>query len=103
MMQTPPIQITMPEAPEGKNRFVKRDGALVFMVIMLAASIAVAFAISNGKTPAARLPASQSAASAAVSEDSFSDIKILAKSAIVVDLHTNKILYAHNPNIQLPL
>jgi len=47
-------------------------------------------------------PDSQTATAATIS-DSFSAISLTAESAFVVDLTTNGILYARNPDAQLPL
>lgn len=45
----------------------------------------------------------QTAAVAAVVPNPFADIKLLAESAYVLDLTTNRVLYSQNPDAQLPL
>ncbi len=77
-------------------RYVSGIAALV-LTFFTGASLTVAYLSSS--SPAA---ASQPAAAAAAA-DSFAGISLLAKSAYVLDLATNRALFSRNADTQLPL
>ncbi|RJQ35105.1 D-alanyl-D-alanine carboxypeptidase [Candidatus Parcubacteria bacterium] len=52
---------------------------------------------------AARPGGETQVAAAGAAENHFKDISLVAKSAIVVDIAERKVLYAKNPDVQLPL
>ena len=73
---------------------------LAALFLLLLAAIAV-IAGREYPRPAAQ-PQSQTA-SAGAALDAFADISLVGKAAVVIDLQTGKILYALNPDVQLPL
>lgn len=75
----------------------KRDFA-AFLILALIAFWAVVVLSSS---PAKVLKPSQQAAAAV--PDPFTDVHLIAKSAIVIDMVSGKTLYALNPDAQLPL
>lgn len=91
----------MPRAPDAPG-LLHNTKAIATIALVLVAFTAIALAIDNKSAPAATIAPTQTAA-VSIAEDAFAGIKIAAKSAVVVDLKANKILYEHNPDIQLPL
>lgn len=92
----------MPKAPHEAHAFVlngKAAGA-VALILVLFAGTAVLLQKNDEKPP---LAAALVSAASAAKNDAFADIKITAHSAIVVDEKTGEILFAQNPDIQLPL
>ena len=99
-MLTPPIEKSMvrelstrPAASHGK--------VFASLAVILLLFGVVAIAIDYGSPPIPR--AIEQSASAIIAEHTFGDIDLLAKSAVVEDLATHKILFSKNPDIQLPL
>lgn len=73
-------------------------GVAAFIFILFAV-VAIALAYNIGPS---RSPNIQTAA-AADSVDPFSDVSLVAKAAIVIDIKTGKTLFELNPDVQLPL
>ena len=99
-MQTPPIEKSMvrelsarPAASHG------RVFAGLAVILLLFGVIAIS--IDYG-SPAKPLPINQSAA-VILAQDAFEGITLSAKSVVVKDLVSRKILFSKNPDIQLPL
>lgn len=101
-MEIPMTQQVTPQAPERAPRFVV-DGsaaaALAFVLIVVAAGVV----LFDHDPSLQNAPKTLSAAVAAADTNAFADISLSAKSAIVVDARDGTILYALNPDVQLPL
>jgi D-alanyl-D-alanine carboxypeptidase len=74
--------------------------SVIALIVLFLASIAV---IVRHEYPRRDPQIQSQVASVAEAQVVFSDMSLNAMSAIVIDLTTGKILYALNPNIQLPL
>lgn len=83
---------------QGNNAAQERvtTGILAAAAVVLVSL--VAFVFSEGNYPIS-VPQTASVAL----HDSFADIAVQAKSAIVVDVHSGTVLYEHNADDQLPL
>lgn len=78
-----------------RNVAVAVAGVIVILIAILA--------IVLGFAPAPENPNQNLAAAATATESAFADIQLAAKSAIVIDLQSGKILFERNPDAQLPL
>ncbi len=103
MTEIPPIQekiIDRKNITEGSILGVLTLG----LMFLAAASFTWAiFADAAAPVPAVQVAAAEASQEKAPAVDYFSDITLQAHSAIVVDTTTGRILYAHNPDVQLPL
>lgn len=99
---TPPL-ILLPEhtqTPHASMQYISGVAALVLM-FFASASVTVAYLSTPGQMASA---ASQTASAVAPAiEDPFAALSLIAKSAYVLDLTTNRVLYSKNPDSQLPL
>ena len=97
-METPPIQHTMSLGVErclNKRPHTSLLGAFVLGLVLFGIVILTASLIRvHQRTQTAAVAASQSA---------FDAISLKAESAIVVDLTSGRVVYARNPDAQLPL
>src|SRR3989338_1499989 len=95
----PPIEQFIPaEEAEPASRLGPALPSLALVLLLLGA-VAVTLEYEYAK----HAPRLAQSASAAVAENSFGEIELTAKAAIVEDLVNGRTLYAKNPDIQLPL
>ena len=73
---------------------------LAALLLLFLATVAV-IAGHEYRRPSAQTQAQ--VASAAATKDVFAELSLIAKTAIVIDITNGKVLYALNPDIQLPL
>lgn len=91
-----PISYIPPESPR------RGVTALRLFVALVAVAMGI-FAVEYIASPIMITRPTQQVAAAAVEYDAFATTTLQAKSAIVVDLSTRKVLYSLRPNTQLPL
>src|SRR3989338_3723309 len=101
-MQIPPLQEIMPRLPIEDTGAHKDMKAIIFVTLFLIAVVATALIIEYRQNPQESIAVAQTAAAGSVKDD-FADVTLTAKSAVVLDLKTNKILFSSNPDVQLPL
>ena len=99
-MLTPPIEKSMVrDLKAGPATSHGKAFAGLAIILLLFGVIAITLDYNSPPRPH---PINQSAA-VIIAQDSFEGINLEAKSAVVEDLLTNKILFSKNPDIQLPL
>lgn len=81
-----------------RNNRIKREAGIAILLITLVLSVPLLFHMQNTTQDL-----KQNVAIAAPLPNSFTDVQLQAKSAIVYDLATHKTLYAKNASAQLPL
>lgn len=89
------------EISEEKTIPAERRVLIPIAAFLLLFLVAVAVIMEHEYLPMAET--SPQVASAANLQDAFAELKLVAKAAIVVDLKSNKVLYARNQDVQLPL
>lgn len=97
----PPL-ILLPEHTETPHRSLQSLSGIAALVLMFfaSASFTAAYLSSDGAIASAT---SQTASAAAAIEDPFASVSLEAGGAYVLDLTTNRVLYAKNSDSQLPL
>ncbi len=104
-METPPNESAGATPREPFRALAQRMPLALFAWVLLAAL----FSTSAGATAYylsyayAGTPSNQAAAVAHVAEDPFADLSLKAKAAYVYDINTGEVLFALNPDVQLPL
>lgn len=101
-MQTPPLQLAMPQPPDPKADLASGTKTMAVLAVVFLAFMAFALSFEYKKAPAEKPSAVQTAAAGAA-DDAFSGLELSAKSAMVFDLTNKEVLYAKNPDAQLPL
>lgn len=101
MMETPPIEKSMIRELSAKPASSHNGKTFAGLAALLLLFGTIAVALEYNSPPQPR-PIEQSAA-AIIAEDTFGNIDLAAKSAIVADLTGSKVLFSKNPDIQLPL
>ncbi len=99
-MEQPPIEQFMPSGERGRNSGLWSAMPSLLLALLFLGAVAVTLEYEySTRTPKER----QSAAAAAASQNLFGKMELTAKAAYVEDLLRGRILYAKNPDVQLPL
>src|SRR4051812_15529904 len=96
-----PRRTIMSEEMKTNAATVQWHWYIVFVAAIFAASTFITLTILSSVSPPSTGSTAQSAAAAAI--DPFASLTLSAKSAYVLDLTTDRELYALHPSAQLPL
>ncbi len=100
-METPPIEKSMIHELSARAASSHHGKMFAGLAVLLLLFGVIAVALEDN-SPSHSRPIEQSAA-VIIAEDTFGDVGLAAKSAVVTDLTSRKILFSKNPDIQLPL